>query len=332
MKHAGNKVAAHPPGAMTVGVLCSAIFALAPLGSAAQEYPNRDIHLICAFPAGSGSDVLVRHFAEKLRPIAKRSIIVENRAGAIGNIATEYAARAKPDGYTIFVHAGSAVAANMHLFKKPSVDAAKSIQIAATIMRLPFLLMVESKSPHKNVDDLTAAMRQKGAKGTYATAAPTGVIMGGIYKNVTGVQAVEVSYRTASDSLNEMLSGKLDYGMLDPVFGLAQQREGRLRVLGISAGTRLRSIPDLPTMTEQKVPMDLIAWWAAMVPMGTPKAVVDQINLWFTYMIQTDETTKFLNNSGGDPFANTPEAGQQLLLKAIKDWGGYVKLAKMEPQ
>jgi tripartite-type tricarboxylate transporter receptor subunit TctC len=331
MKHAksGADVLASAATAVT---LCGTLVALAPLNSAAQEYPTRDIHLICAFPAGSGSDVLVRHFAEKLRPLAKRTVIVENRAGAMGNIATEVAAKAKPDGYTIYVHAGSAVAANMHLFKKPPVDAAKSIQVAATIMRLPFLLMVESKSPYRNVAEITAAMKQKGNKATYATSAPTGVIMGGIYKNVTGVQAVDVSYRSAADSLNEMLSGKLDFGMLDPVYGLAQMREGRLRVLGISAGTRLKSHPDLPTMTEQKVPMDLIAWWAAMVPMGTPKPVVDQINRWFTYMVQTDETTKFLNSSGGDTFINTPEAGQQLLVKSIKDWGGYVKLAKMEPQ
>ena len=332
MMHAEIRFAVRAHRAAKVGALCSALLAISPFGAAAQEYPNRNIHLICAFPAGSGSDILVRHFAEKLRTLSKRPVIVENRAGALGNIATEYAAKAKPDGYTIYVHAGSAVAANMHLFRKPPVDAAKTIQIAATIMRLPFLMMVDTKSPYKNVAEITAAMKQKGAKATYATSAPTGVIMGGIYKNVTGVQAVEVSYRSASDSLNEMLSGKLDFGMLDPVYGLAQQREGRLRVLGISAGTRLKSIPDFPTMAEQKVPMDLIAWWAAMVPMGTPAAVTGQINQWFSFMVQTDDTTRFLNSSGGDPFINTPEGGQKLLVKSINDWGGYVKLAKMEPQ
>src|SRR5689334_18896175 len=111
-------------------LLCCAAL-LAAEAAVAQEYPSRDIHLICAFPAGSGADVLVRHFAEKLRPIAKRTIIVENRAGAGGNIATEYAARAKPDGYTIYVHAGSGVAANMYLFKNPPVDPAKALQVAA---------------------------------------------------------------------------------------------------------------------------------------------------------------------------------------------------------
>ena len=120
-----------------------------PTGAHAQAYPSQDIRLICAFPAGSGADVLVRYFGEKLRPVANRTVIVENKAGAGGNIAMEYVARAKPDGYTIFVHAATAVAANQHLFKKPPIDAAKSIQIAASINRQPFMLVVDAKSPYK---------------------------------------------------------------------------------------------------------------------------------------------------------------------------------------
>ena len=130
----------------------------------AQDYPSRDIHLICAFPAGSGADVLVRHFAEKLRPISNRTVIVENRAGAGGNIATEYLARSKPDGYTMYLSGASGVAANMHLYKKPPVDVAKAIQIAGTINVQPFMLTVGSKSPYNTVADLTAAMKKKGRK------------------------------------------------------------------------------------------------------------------------------------------------------------------------
>jgi tripartite-type tricarboxylate transporter receptor subunit TctC len=308
------------------------VLSVMPTMANAQAYPSQDIRLICAFPPGSGADVLVRYFAEKLRPLANRTVIVENKSGAGGNIAMEYVARAKPDGYTIFVHAATAVAATQHLFKKPPVDAAKAIQIAASINRQPFMLVVDAKSAYKTVADLTEAMRKKGDKATYATAAPTGTIMGEIYKDVTGIKAIEVNYKTGPDSLNEMLSGKLDYGMHDPVFSLAQQREGRLRILAVSTATRLEANPDLPTMTESGVPMDLTGWWAAMLPTGTPIAVVDKVNQWFTEIVKTDETRKFLNSFGGDPFINTPEAGQALFLKAIKDWGEYVRIAKIEPQ
>jgi tripartite-type tricarboxylate transporter receptor subunit TctC len=297
----------------------------------AQDYPSQDIRMVCAFPPGSGADVLVRYFAEKLRPIAGRTVIVENKSGAGGNIATEYVARAKPDGHTIYVHAGTAVAANQSLFKKPPVDVVRDIRVAATINRQPFMVVVDAKSPYKTLAELTEAMKKKGDKASYAYAAPTGRIMGEIYKDKTGIKALEINYRTAPDSLNEMLSGKLDFAMHDPVFSLAQQREGRLRILAVSTGTRLDALPDQPTMTELGIPMDLTGWWAAMVPAGTPKPVVDKIHQWFVQMVSSDETKKFLNSFGGDPYINTPEQGQAMLERDVKAWGDYVRLAKIEP-
>jgi tripartite-type tricarboxylate transporter receptor subunit TctC len=311
--------------------LAAALVAM-PYTTCAQEYPSQDIRLVCAFPPGSGADVLVRYFGEKLRPVVNRTVIVENKAGALGNIATEFVARSKPDGYTIYVHAASAVAANMHLFKKPPVDVSKTILIAATINRQPFMLVVNAKSPYKTVAELTAAMKPKGAKASYATTAPNGTVMGEIYNATAGLQAVEINYKTGPDSLNELLSGKTDYGMMDPVFALAQHREGRLRILAVSSGKRLEANPDLPTMTESGVPMDLTGWWAAMLPTGTPKPVVTKVNQWFTQIVKTDETKKFLNSFGGDPFINSPEAGQALFEKAIKDWGEFVRVAKIEPK
>jgi tripartite-type tricarboxylate transporter receptor subunit TctC len=310
--------------------LAAGASATAPLAHA-QDYPAQDIRLICAFPPGSGADVLVRYFAEKLRPIVGRTVIVENKAGAGGNIATQFVARSKPDGYTIYVHAGTAVAANQSLFKNPPVDVAKEIRIAATINRQPFMLVVDAKSPYKSVAELTEVMKQKGDKASYATAAPTGRIMGELYKNATGIKAVEVNYKTAPDSLNELASGKLDFGMHDPVFSLAQQREGRLRILAVSTGQRLNASPDLPTMAELGIPMDLTGWWAAMLPAGTPKPVVDKIHQWFVQIVSSDETKAFLNKFGGDPYINSPEQGQAMLERDVKAWGEYIRMAKIEP-
>ena len=328
MTHVLDRYLPHVVRAITL----AAAIIVAPVGAQAQDYPSQDIRLICGFPPGSGADVFVRYFAEKLRPVAGRTVVVENKVGAASNIATEFVARSKPDGHTLYPFTATTVAASMHLFKNPPVDVGKAIRVAATTSNLAFMLVVDTKSPYKTVAELTAAMKQKGSRASYAVSANPGRIMGAIYRDKAGLEALEVQYRTAADSLNEMQSGKLDYGLLDPIFSLAQQREGRLRVLAISASKRLQSQPDLPTMTESGVPMDLDLWWGVMVPTATPKPIVDKINAWFGEIVRTEETKKFLNAYGADPLINTPERAQQMFETAIKEWREYVRMAKIEPQ
>ena len=305
---------------------------LFPMPALAQQYPAQDIHFVCAFPAGSSSDLIVRFVAEKIRPLAGRTIIVENKFGASGNIAAEYVVRSKPDGYTIFVHGASGLAANMHVFKNSPIDVAKDIAVAATLHRQPFIMAVDAKKPWKTVADVTAAMMEKGDKATYATYASTATVMGEIYKQKTGIKAVEVIFRVGADSLNDLASGAIDYGMYDPVFATSQAREGRLRMLAVSTGERMKAIPEIPTMTESGIPMDLTGWFAAMVPIATPRPVIDQINAWFRQIVATDEAKIFFNKLGGDPWIASPDEAQARLLKDVKEWGEYVRLAKIVPQ
>jgi tripartite-type tricarboxylate transporter receptor subunit TctC len=305
---------------------------IAPALPRADDYPTQDIHFICAFPPGSGADVIVRYFADKVRPLTGRNVIVENRSGAGGNIAIEYVARARTDGYTVFVHGATGTAASMSLFKKPPVDVGKTIQVVATINRQPFMILVDAKSPYQTLADLTAAMKQKGAKASYATAAPFGTVVGEIYKLGTGVTAVEVPYKNAIDSLNDQLSGSLDYAVHDPVYALAEQRKGELRILAVSTADRLKANPDFPTMKELGVSdLDLMGWWAAMVPQGTPKPIADQINKWFDQVVASEETRKFLASFGGDQLTMTPDQAQALFLKEIDNWADYVRIAKIVP-
>src|SRR5262245_22878036 len=310
-----------------------ALASLALPAAGADDYPNQDLHFVTSFPPGSGADVLTRFFAEKVRTLTGRTVIVENKSGANGAIAVQYTARAKPDGHTMYLSAGSATAAQMHLFKVPPVDVLKAFQLAATINRQAFMLTVDAKSPYRSVAELTAAMKQKGTDASYATAATSGIIMGEMYKSITGVRAVEVRYKDSAGALNDMASGRVDYGMHDPVFSLAQQREGRLRVLAHSSGQRLSAIPDIPTMAESGVPgMDLTSWWAVHLPCGEPAPIIDQINKWFNQILVMDDTREFLNKFGGDPFISTPDVAQALFIKEEQAWGEYVRIARIEPQ
>ena len=317
---------------LAAAMVLAAALAGMPGSARAQDYPSQDVRFLCAFPAGSGADVIVRYFAEKMRPVLKRTIIVENKPGAGGNIAAESMVRSKPDGHTIFIHAGNTVAGNMHLIKKPPFDAAKAIQIAATINKQAFMLAVDAKRPWKSVAELTAYLKEKGDKATYAVSANSGIVMGAIYNEKAGLQAVQVHYRMAQDALNDMTSGKVDYALQDPVFALSQHREGRLRVLAVASAERLKSNPELPTMTELGVPMDLVGWFAAMVPSATPRPIVEQLNKWFSDVVATEETQNFLRNYGGDPWISTPEEGQARLVRDIAAWGDYIRIAKLEPQ
>lgn len=311
----------------------AAAAALATAPAFAQDYPSQDIRLVCAFPAGSGSDVVVRYFAEKMRPIVKRNVIVENKPGAGGNLAMAYVIKNKPDGHTIYLHTGSSMSANMHLYKNPPVDAGKEFQVAATINRQAFMMVVDPSSKFKTVQEITAYLKEKGDQASYATSATSGTVMGEMYKALTGVKAVEVNYRLAQDSLNDLASGRVDYGMHDPQFASAMLRAGKLRVLGIASAQRLKFLPELPTMDESGVKgMDLNGWFAAFVPIATPRPIVQQIHDIFRQMLTTDETVKFLNQFGGDPWITTVDEGQAYLLQDIKNWGEYIRIAKIEPR
>jgi len=305
-----------------------------PLGAPAiaQQYPSQDIHLICGFAAGSGADIIVRFIAEKMKALAGRAIIVENKPGAGGNIATEYVARAKPDGYTVYITGASALAANTHVLKNPSVDVGKALQIVGTINKQPVMIAVRGDSPIKSMAELTAAMKAKGETASYALANPTAKVVGAMYKEKTGLQAVEVSYRTGAEYLNDLASGVIDYAIPDNVLAVAQARAGRMRILAVSTAERMQSAPDYPTMTESGYPMDLRGWWAGLVPAGTPKPVVEQLGAWISQIVSSDDGKKFLANIASDPWVSTPDAAQAYFLQQIKQWGEYVRIAKIEPQ
>jgi tripartite-type tricarboxylate transporter receptor subunit TctC len=169
------------------------------------------------------------------------------------------------------------------------------------------MVAVPMQSPYRSVAELTEGMKKKGDKASYMQSNVTGKVMGELYKLATGIKAVDVPYRTANDSLNDFASGALDFGMVDPVFALIQEREGRIRNLAVSTSLR-------------------------MVPATTPRPIVDRINKWFIEVVGAEEAKRFLDQFGGDPYLSTPDEAQAALLQDIKDWEGYVRAARVEPQ
>jgi tripartite-type tricarboxylate transporter receptor subunit TctC len=310
------------------------LLASAPAG--AQDYPTRDIRAICNFPAGTGADVFVRYFSEKLSGLAGKPVIVENRGGALGNIGTEAAARARPDGYTILISPGSStMAAAMSTFKKLPFDPQKDFTPVTTLARLGFVLVVDPKSPVKSVAELTAQLKAKKEKATYGVAANTGLVSAELYKKFAGVPHVtKAQYREMQTLQNDMGAGNLDFSFGDPVFAVEQAKAGRIRALAVTSGQRMSALPDVPTMKEAGLPEfgELIAWWAVFVPAGTPQPIATRLEGWFNQIVASEDTRKFLNNLGSDPFPGNSRMLAALLAADITRWREYVKLANIEPQ
>ena len=300
----------------------------------AQDYPAREIRSICNFSAGSGADIVVRYYSDQLAKLAGRAVVVENRTGAQGNIATELVARSKPDGYTIMITpASSTLAASRYLFKQLPFDPDKDFAPVTTLARLSFAIAIDAKSPVRTIAELTEHLKKKPGHGSYATGSNTGQVTGELYKEMAGLTTTYVPYKQTMSALTDTISGEVDFMTYDISFLVPQARAGRVRILAVTSATRRTALPDVPTMAESGFPgYDLAPWWGVVVPAGTPRAVVDRLAGWFNQITRSEQTRKFLENIATDPFPGSPESMAALLKTEIEQWGRYARLAKIEPQ
>ena len=176
-----------------------------------DPYPSRELHVISAFPPNSGADVWLRFFAEQVRARAGQPVLVENRPGANGNTATEYLARAKPDGYTILIHAPTSIAANKFMLKNTPADLDKSIVTVATLFKFAPYLTVGPNRRWRNVQEMVADLRQRGNRASFSGSSPTDRLTGILFKEALQLNAVEIPNRTSADVLYGLQTGRLDY-------------------------------------------------------------------------------------------------------------------------
>jgi tripartite-type tricarboxylate transporter receptor subunit TctC len=205
----------------------------------AQEYPSREIRSICNFTAGSGADIYVRFFSDKLSKLAGKPVVVENRPGANGNIATDLLAKAKPDGYTIMITpASSTLAAAPHLFKQLPFDPFKDFVSVTTVAKLAFAIAVDANSPVKTIAELTAALKKKPDHGFYGTGNNTGLVSAELYKDRAGLKTTHVHYQASATALQDLTRGNLDFISYDASFLLGHARAGRIRILATTSAER----------------------------------------------------------------------------------------------
>ena len=311
--------------------LLAAIVALTPILAAAQDYPTREIRSICNFTAGSGADIVVRYYSDKLAKLTGKAVIVENRPGAQGLVATDYVAKQKPDGYTILITpASSTLATAPHIFKHVPFDPLKDFAPVTTLNSLSFTIVVDSAKPYRTIDDLLAALREKRDNGFYGTQSNSGQVTGELLKQMRGLKTVYVPFKATGDALSSLLGGEVDFLTVDATWA-STMHPHKVRILAQTSAKRSGALPDIPTLVELGFPgFDITPWWGVVVPAGTPRPIVERLAAWFNQINATDETKQFLAKAALDIFPGSPESMAALLKTELERWKGFVELAKIE--
>lgn len=307
--------------------------ALAAAGPAPAAYPDKPISLVVPFPAGSGTDAVGRIFAAELGNILGQQVVVENKPGANATIAAQYVARAKPDGYTLFVTTNTSHSAVPFLMKNVSYDPVKDFTPIARGGNLPFLLVVNPQRPYKSVQELIRHARENPGRVTYATGNSTGIVAGATLARRAGIDILHVPYKGTPQALTDLVGGQVDFMFTDLASGLPFVQSGQLRALAVSTAQRSSIAPDLPSMREAGVKdFDLNSWNGYFGPAGMPPEIVARLNAAINQIVSAPQVRQRLAGLGFDAFSGTPESFATFVSEQLDLWGTLIKDAGIQPQ
>jgi len=298
--------------------------------TAAQDYPNKPITLICPFPPGGATDAISRIIQDAMAQSLGQQLVIENIGGAGGMIAAAKAARATPDGYTIMIHQ-VALAAGMSMYKSLSFDAEKDFATIGLINTAASTWSARADLPPNGVKELVAWMKTPGnsPKIAHAGVGSFGHLAGVLVAQELGVPATQVPYRGAGPALNDLLAGQVDMSSQSAVQAGPLIRAGKLKGYAIIGRNRFAGLPDLPTFGELGYKkLDLDFWHMLLAPAGTPRPMIDKLNAALRHALVDARVKKTFVDGGMDiypPEQQTPEAAATLLKGELKLWGDVIR-------
>src|SRR5262245_46572241 len=313
---------------------------LAPLltGAAAQfsqtaradDYPSGPVTLVVSFPPGGSLDVVARALTVKLQERLGKPVVVENRAGASGALATGVVAKAAPDGLTLLV-AASSIAANPTLFKTQPFDTLKDLQAVSLVFRTPLALVVNPAVPAKSVAELIALLKDNPGKINFAHGGPGSAIhlAAELFQTMTNTKMNGVAYRGAPLGLNDVVAGHVSVMFADAGAVIGQINSGRVRALGMTSTERVPALPDVPTIAEAGVPgFDAVGWTLICGPAETPKPIVDRLSAELSMAAQSPDVQALIVKQGTIPVKSpSPAELQKFLASEIDRWGDLIQRA-----
>ena len=319
------------PGWSRRTLLGAALGAPFAVTAGAQTYPSRNLRLIVPFPAGGPTDALARIAAERVNPGLGQPLIVENRAGAGGNIAGEMAARAEADGYTLLVAGQAILALNKALYKKMSYDPATDFTFVGMLGVIANVLLVNPNTvPVNSLGELIALARKKPGEISYGSNGPGSLthLTSAILAHQAGAEFLHVPYQGAAPLMTDLIAGRIGMTFTAASAALPLVQSGQLRALAVTTGQRSRFSPEIPTLVESGFPsLDAPTWFGVVVRTATPASIVAKLRTEFNAVIATEGYAKALERNFMEVLAVAPDASDQFLARERTLWSDAVKVA-----
>ena len=294
----------------------------------AQPYPAKPVRILLGFPVGQATDILARMVAQRLSAQHGQQFFVENRPGAAGIIATELAAKAEPDGYTLLATSSGPLTVNPALYAKLPYDVARDFVVVAGLGIVPYVVVVNPSSPIRDIKGLVAYAKANPGKLNYASGGSgvTNHLVTEMFKAAAGIDMQHVPYKGGPAALTDLVGGQVDVMFETMIATLPLVKSGKLRAIAVSSANRASAVPELPTISESGYSgFTGVPWVAMAAPIRTPRAIVTQLNADINRILSTPELKDSFVAQGSEPMVMSLEQMDEFVKAETVKWGRAVK-------
>ena len=295
---------------------------------AAQTYPAKPIRFIVPFPPGGGNDLIARELSQHLTESLGQPMVVDNRPGASTLIGAEAAAKASPDGYTLFMGNNSTLTINPHLYKKLPYDAVRDFAPLSLLASAPFVLLAHPSVPAQSVKELIALARQRPGQLNFGSSG-LGIathLAGEMFKLMARVDIVHIPYKGAAPALTDLIGGQIELLFNNVISAMPHVRSGRLRALAVTSKTRSHALPQVPAVAEAGLPdYEASVWYAVLAPARAPAPVLTRLHGEFVKALQQPRVQDRLASDGASNVGSTPEVLARTIEADLARWGKVIK-------
>jgi tripartite-type tricarboxylate transporter receptor subunit TctC len=303
-------------------------------GAFAQTYPSKPIKLIVTYPPGGGADLMARLVSPKMAEALGQPVVVENKAGAGGQIGAAEVARANPDGYTILLDAANH-AVNPSLYAALPYDPAKAFQPISLLVRFPNVLVVNPQFAAKDVKELIAMAKAKPGSVAFASSGSGSAqhLAGELFRQRAGVDMTHIPYKGGGPALNDVIGGQVPIFFGNMASSLPHVKAGKLRALAITGSKRSDALPDVPTMVEAGLPdYEVYEWNAIFAPAGTPAPIVAKLAEAIAKALHAPDVRERVASLGGEIAALSPHDTTRFVSEQTEIWGKVIRTARIKPE